>query len=221
MDVSSWQLYYKTHETGRYPTTTQMCYEPRVSPEGNVFCMNFCFPCDYQSKQQRLSYTREHVEFTFRQEIKYLEMFKDRPWAPEIIDITDRKIFIKWYNKTCNDSIYKYDDLKESWYNDLESIILDQVNSGYLKATIYPHSHYYDANGNMRTIDFYATVERKNPYFSYQELLGLIGLDTDRFIKAQENDMLNVETIFKSGLLTYSKWPIGLSGIYNKIYDNA
>ena len=73
----------------------------------------------------------------------------------------------------------------------------------------------------MRTIDFYATIEKSYPYLSYNQLLSLIGLDTDRFTKAQENNMLNIETIFKSGLLTYSKWPSSLEKIYNKIYDRA
>lgn len=221
MNIKDWNLYYKTHETELRPTTTQMCYEPRVSPQGDIFCMNFCFPCEYQSNQQRLSYTAEHVEFAFEREIKYLEIFKNRPYAPEVIDIVDRKIFIKWYGKTCNDSVYKDNDLNLNWFDDLENIILDQINLGYLKASLYPHSHYYDNDGNMRTIDFYATIEKSYPYLSYNQLLSLIGLDTDRFTKAQENDMLNIETIFKSGLLTYSKWPSSLEKIYNKIYDRA
>jgi hypothetical protein len=218
MNIEDWDLYYKTHETEFRPTTTQMCYEPRVSPQGDVFCMNFCYPCEYQANQQRLSYTADHVEFAFQRELKYLEIFKDRSYAPEILDIIDKKIFIKWYKKTCNDSFYKDQNLNLNWYNDLENIILDQVKLGYLKATLYPHSHYYDDNENMRTIDFYATIERSDPYLSYKQLIGLVGLDTDRFIEAQENDMLNIETIFKSGLLNYSKWPKGLDEIYKKIY---
>ena len=95
MDISSWSLYYKTHETEHRPTTTQMCYEPRVNTEKNIFCMNFCYPCEYQSKQPRLSYTKDHVEYVFQREVKYLEIFKDRPYCPEIIYITDNKIFIK------------------------------------------------------------------------------------------------------------------------------
>jgi len=218
MDLSNWSLYYKQHETDGGLTTTQMCYEPRVSPDKKTFCMNFCYPCDYQKNQQRISYTPEHVEFAFNREIKYLEIFKNCPWAPEILDITDKKIFIRWYGKTCNDSLYRDQDLNLNWYTDIETIILDQVNMGYLKASMYPHSHYYDDQGNMRTIDFYATVEKSNPYLDYQEIIGLIGTDTDRFMQAQENAQLNIETIFKSGLLHYSKWPINLTEIYNKIY---
>ncbi len=223
MDLTSWNLYYKTHETESRPTTTQMCYEPRVNPEGNVFCMNFCYPCEYQSLQPRLSYTAEHVEYMFQREVKYLEIFKNKPWAPEVLDIVDNKIFIKWYKNTCNESIYKSFDLElthPQWFEDLENIILDQVNEGYLKVTLYPHSHFYDSQGVMRTIDFYATVERGNPYISYDRLLGIVGFDTDRFDVAKEGSNMNIETIFKSGLLQYSKWPKNLTSTYNKIYDN-
>jgi hypothetical protein len=220
MDISNWGLYYKIHETEFLPTTTQMCYEPKVSPDKKTFCMNFCFPCEYQARQHRISYNKEHVDFMFQREIKYLQIFKDRKWAPEILDIVDNKIFIKWYGKTCNDSLYKENNLNPNWYNDLEHIIMDQVDTGFLKCTVYPHSHYYDDNGVMHTLDFYATVERDNPCMSYEKLSGLIGFETNRFELARENDMLNIETLFQSGLLNYSKWPNDLTKIYNKIYGN-
>jgi hypothetical protein len=70
----------------------------------------------------------------------------------------------------------------------------------------------------MRAIDFYATVERTNPYLSKDSITGLLGTDTDRFNQAAEDDMINIETIFKSGLLSYSKWPVNLTETYNKIY---
>lgn len=221
MELENWSTYYKTHETELTPTTTQMCYEPKVSPDGSVFCMDFTYPSDYQRNQQRLSYTKEHVDRMFEREVKYLTVFKDKSYSPEILDITDNRIFIKWYGHTLNDCVYKHKDLAfkhPNWYYDLREIILDQVNEGYLKCTLYPHSHYYDNEGKMRTIDFYATVEKDNPVLTVRELEGLIGLETTRFTQATENDKINVEQIFKSGLLEYSKWPINLVNIHNKIY---
>lgn len=220
MDISDWNLYYKIHETELRLTTTQMCYEPRLNPEKNVFCMNFCYPCDYQLNQPRLSYTKEHVDYTFNREIKYLKIFENKPYSPEILDISENKIFIKWYGKTCNNDIYEFNNLNCNWYNDLKDIIIDQYNRGYIKATVYPHSHYYDDDGQMRTIDFYATVEKDNPYLMIEELKGLIGFDTDRFDKAKVDDRINVEDIFKSGLTMYSKWPKHLTEIYNTLYGN-
>jgi hypothetical protein len=219
MDINSWELYYKIHETEHRFTTTQMCYEPRVSPKKDVFCMNFCYPCDYQSNQPRLSYTKDLVDLMFEREVKYLNLFQKQPWAPEVIDITGKKIFIKWYGKTCNESIYRDNDLNKNWYDDLRNIILNQVNMGYLKATVYPHSHYYDNNGQMKTFDFYATVKKADSFISYELLKGLIGLDTNRFNEATVDKKINVEELFKSGLLSYSKWPVNLTEIYNEIYE--
>lgn len=90
---------------------------------------------------------------------------------------------------------------------------------GYLKATVYPHSHYYDNNGQMKTFDFYATVKKADSFISYELLEGLIGLDTNRFNEATVDKKINVEELFKSGLLSYSKWPVNLTEIYNEIYE--
>ncbi len=222
MNIENWHCYYKIHETEGRPTTTQMCYEPRINPEGNVFCMNFCFPCEYQSKQPRISYTKDLVDLMFYRELYYLNLFKDFNWAPEILEITDNKIFIKWYDNTCNDLLYKHNSLESlhpGWFDDLKNIILDQVNFGYLKPTLYPHSHYYDKHGTMRTIDFYAVVEKTNPYMEKQDIEGLVGTDTDRFQLAQEGKMFNIETIFKSALTHYGKWPRNLNEVFEEIYE--
>ena len=219
MDISSWDLFYKIHESNGNRVTSQMCYEPRVSPQNDVFCMNYCFPCEYQATQERYSYTKDLVEYTFQREVKYLDIFKDRPWAPEILDIKDRKIFIKWYGKTCNDSVYKDNDLPPTWLDDITQIILDQANAGYLKCSMYPHSHFYDNTGQMRAIDFYATVDRSDPFIDYDKISGIVGIDTDRFEKARIDNSINVEHIFQSGLLHYSKWPVNLTTIYDKIYS--
>ena len=222
MKIDDWQLYYKIHETENYPTTTQMCYEPRVNPEGSVFCMNFSYPNDYQLNQPRISYTKEMVDLMFEREVEYLEKMKEFVWAPEVLDISNNKIFIKWYGGTCNDLVYGSRNLETKyprWKSDLTSIILEQVDNGYLKSSVYPHSHYYDDDGNMRTIDFYTTVEKNSTYLEYETIKGIVGLDTARFIDARKGDKIDVEEIFKSGLLQYGKWPEDLKSIYREIYD--
>lgn len=222
MKIDDWQLYYKIHETENYPTTTQMCYEPRVNPEGSVFCMNFSYPNDYQLNQPRISYTKEMVDLMFEREVEYLEKMKEFVWAPEVLDISNNKIFIKWYGGTCNGLVYSSRNLETKyprWKSDLTSIILEQVDNGYLKSSVYPHSHYYDDNGNMRTIDFYTTVEKNSTHLEYETIKGIVGLDTDRFIDARKGDKIDIEEIFKSGLLQYGKWPENLKSIYREIYD--
>jgi hypothetical protein len=71
----------------------------------------------------------------------------------------------------------------------------------------------------MRAIDFYACIEKDNPFLKYDEVCGLVGTDTPRFAEATEGELVNIETMFQSGLLKYGRWPTHLTGIYNKIYD--
>ena len=219
MNIDNWNIYYKQHETENRPSTTQMCYEPRINPEGTVFCMNFNFPSEYQSSQPRYSYTRKLVEFAFEREIRYLEIFKDESWAPEIIDITDNKIFIKWYGNTCNDLLYKKNNLPSTWKQDIEKIIYDQFLKGYYKPSVYPHSHFYDDTGTMRAIDFYTCVETTNTFLNYSDIEGLVGTDTSRFADATTDGLVDISLIFKSGLLAYGKWPDNLTGVYKRIFS--
>lgn len=219
MNIDNWLFYYKTHEKELYPTTTQMCYEPRVSLDGTTFCMNFCYPSNYQINQERLSYSQDLVNLMFDREVKYLEIFKDSFWAPEVLDIQDKKIFIKWYGKTCNDLIYKENNLPNTWKEDIERIILDQFNNGYYKASLYPHSHYYDNDGIMRSIDFYTCVSINDPFLSYKDIEGVIGTDTTRFTDATNEGKVDISKIFKSGLLEYSNWPENLTDIYYRIFN--
>ena len=218
MNVDNWDIYYKQHETESRLSATQMCYVPRTNIDGTIFCMDFCFPDNYQSLQPRLSYTQELVNFMFNREVKYLEIFKDYTWAPEILDVIDNKIFIKWYKKTCNDLLYKENNLPSTWKQDIEKIILDQNDAGYYKPSIYPHSHYYDDQGNMRAIDFYTCVEKTNTCLNYNDIEGIVGTDTTRFSDATNNGLVDVSLIFKSGLLEYSKWPENLTDVYKRIF---
>jgi hypothetical protein len=72
----------------------------------------------------------------------------------------------------------------------------------------------------MRCIDFYATIEKSNPFLNLKDIESVIGLDTTRFFEAIEEDKINIESLFKSGLLYYSKWPNNLTEIYRNIYEH-
>jgi hypothetical protein len=220
--MKDWIPYYKQPEYEGAPTTTQMAYEPLVSPDGKIFCMDFEYPSTYQLQQGRISYTEEFAEFMWQREVDFLNKVKDFPWAPELLDISDHKIFFKWYGETCNDLVYGTKDLdtrQPEWRTHIKDIIKQQVHIGYLKPTMYPHSHYYDDRGNMRAFDFYACVYKSAPLIPYKTIESMVG-DNSRFDAAREGDQINVETIFKSGLQQFSKWPGGLSFVYDEIYFN-
>lgn len=219
MDTNGWDLYYKTDEVTGELTTTQMCYEPLINKDKSIFCMNFCYPCEYQLRQPRISYTKEFVDFVFKREIEFYKIFKDKPWAPEVIEITDNKIFFKWYNKGCNDIIYKDKKIEmyPNWLDQIENIILDQVSNGVYKATVYPHSHFFDNMGIMKVFDFYASAYINDSLIPYDKLKCLIS-NKQRFDEATEGDFINVATMFRSGLRDWSRWPGGLKKLYERIF---
>ena len=220
MDTKDWLLYYKQAETEGGPITTQMCYAPLVSPDGSIFCMDFTYPTDYQATQGRLSYTAEFVNFMWEREVICLQRIEKFSWAPEVLGVDGKKIFIKWYGKTCNDLVYGSKDLEQKhpmWRQQIRNIVVEQYNQNMLKPTVYPHSHYFDDRGNMRAIDFYSCVSKSNPLLPYNLIESMIGSNS-RFDAAREGDNINVETIFKSGLKDFSKWPGGLEFIYRELY---
>ena len=221
METTGWNVYYKTDDKDGTLTTTQMCYEPLVSPDGNIFCMNFCYPCDYQLNQNRIGYSKEFVDLAFNREVEFLTKFIDFEWAPEILKIENNKIFFNWYGNTCNDVVFRRGTLKNypTWREQLRKIILDQIRLGVYKATVYPHSHYFDDEGRMHAFDFYASADILNPYIDFEDAKCLIS-NKKRFIEASEEGLINVETLFKSGLLEWSQWPGNLSDLHKEIFHD-
>jgi hypothetical protein len=222
MKTTGWNVYYKTDDKDGTFTTTQMCYEPLVSPDGSIFCMNFTYPSEYQLQQQRLNYTKKFVDLAFNREVEFLTKFLDYPWSPKLLKIENNKIFFIWHGATCNDVVFRYHTLENYpfWRTQLKKIILDQINAGVYKATVYPHSHYFDNEGNMHAFDFYASAMIQDPYISFEDVKCLIS-NKKRFIEATEDTVINIETLFKSGLLEWSQWPGNLPDLYEEIfYDN-
>ena len=206
----------------------QQTYEPLVSADGKTFCKNYSWPNDYQYREtsDRPLYTDEVVEWFFQNELKYIELFKDKPYAPEIIDIdyTTRKIYLKWYVKSCNQIIYSSKDWPAyQWRKQIKNIMLDQYNEGIYKLTMYPHCHYIDDNNNMRAIDWYGCVPVDRPYIEEKYMQGIIH-ETAQFrleeTGAAVDSVLNLETMFKRSLGTHVKWgDQDMSYIYKEIFN--
>jgi hypothetical protein len=222
MNTNNWKPYYKQAEKEGGSITTQMCYTPLVSPDGKTFCMDYNYPSQYQLSQDRLCYREEFVELMWQREVEFVNHVRYYQWAPELVDIADHKIFFKWYGGTVNDVIYGSRDLENrhpTWRRDILRVITQQYNdAGIIKPTVYPHSYYYDGIGNLRTFDFYSCVYKTDVKIPYEDIKDLVS-DNSRFDEALEDDQVNVETIFKSGLLKYSKWPDNLQAVYDAIFS--
>lgn len=229
MDITNWKPYLKLSEDG-YPCMAQQTYEPLVSPDSKIFCKNYSWPNEYQymETKDRPLYTSEVVEWFFQNELKYIDLFKDKPYAPEIIDIdyNTRKIYLKWYGESCNQVIYR--DMFPTWPSlewrkQIKDIILDQYNEGIYKLTMYPHCHYIDNHGQMRAIDWYGCVPVDAPYIEEKYMQGIIH-ETAQFRLDETgkavNHVLNLETMFKRSLGTYVKWGNDdMSYIYKEIFN--
>jgi len=227
MNIADWKPYLKLDPDG-YPCMAQQTYEPLVSPDGKTFCKNYAWTNEYQymETKDRPLYTDEVAEWFWFNELTYLELFKDKPYAPEIVDIDykTRKIFLKWYNKSCNQIIYGPGIWPQGdWRQQIKDIILDQWDEGIYKLTMYPHCHYADSQGQMRAIDWYGCVPIDEPYIEEKYMQGIIH-DTAQFrleeTGAAVNNVLNLETMFKRSLGTHVLWgEQDMSYIYKELFN--
>jgi hypothetical protein len=207
-----WKHYLKLSTDGT-PAMAQQTYEPLVSNDGKVFCKNYNWDNNYQRMyEDRPLYTPEVVDWFFQNELKYIEYFKNKSYAPEIldIDVTNKKIYLKWYEKSCNQVIYSGEDWpKEDWLGQIKNIMCDQYQEGIYKLTMYPHCHYIDSSGNMRAIDWYGCVPVNNPVINEKYMKGIIH-KTAQFRLDETgpavNEFLNLEIMFKQGLANYVLW---------------
>lgn len=224
MNIDNWTpfLKYQNGELGM----SQQTYEPLVSPDGKTFCCNYDWQNRYQRQdEERPLYTKEVCDYFFEQEVKYINLFQSKPYAPEVIDIDNqrKRIFIKWYNNNCNHTIYGDMMLDLRWYEMIKRIVIDQYNTGYYKLTMYPHCHYIDNFGNMRAIDWYGVVPVAHPYIEEKYMEAIIH-DSARFRLAEtgprNNGLIDLEKMFKRSLGTHVLWgKSDMSYIYKEIFD--
>lgn len=227
MDINNWSFYHKILETTFERETTQMVYEPRINQEKDVFCMNFCYPSQYQLKQRKTYpeyYTEELVENMFFREKKYLLHCSKFKWAPEILEIDDvkRQIFFKWYDNTCNEILYgdhRNKNLIDLCKIKFQEIIKEQLKNQIYKLSAYPHCYYLDNNLEMRTFDFYACCTEKETFINLNDIRGLLGDSSYRFLECTDNDFVNLKLMFVNTMTKYSFWPDNLTReIYEKFY---
>lgn len=224
MNISNWIPYLKYHDGNI--GMAQQTYEPLISLDGKTFCANY----DWQNKYQRQDgerplYTKEVCDYFFEQEIKYIELFANKPYAPEVIDIDHqrKRIFIKWYNNNCNHTIYRHFMLDLRWFEMIKNIVTDQYRTGYYKLTMYPHCHYIDNHGNMRAIDWYGVVPIDRPYIEERYMEAIVH-DSARFrldeTGPRNNGLIDLEKMFKRSLSTHVLWgKSNMNYIYEEIFD--
>jgi hypothetical protein len=224
MNLNSWSYFLK-YADGKQ-AMAQRTYEPLISPDGKTFCANYDWKNKYQQLEKiRPLYTKEVCDYFFEQELKYINLFKDRPYSPEVIDVDEKRkrIFIKWYNSSCNHAISRDGFLDLTWFNMIKDIIIDQYQQGYYKLTMYPHCHYIDNFGNMRAIDWYGVVPINRPYIEEKYMNAIIHETAIFRLKESgyySENLTNLEVMFKRSLSTHVLWgKRNMSYIYKEIFD--
>lgn len=218
-----WHDYFKLDENG-VECKTNLIYSPKISNQNDRYMMSFNHLDPYQADIEREDFTEELVEFFWNREKKYLNVFKDRSWAPQLINIVedDRFITFNWPGESCNHIIYSgrhLEDYCSDWERQLSDIIEDIQDSGYYKVSLYPHCFYIE-DGVLRTLDFYGCAESSDPYVDIVDIQGMIGKkSTHRFESATEGDRLNIETLYMEALEKYIEWPNdALKNVYRRLY---
>lgn len=212
MNTKNWNYQYKYADQNRPFSMAQTTYEPLVNPEKNVFCKNFVAKSNYHKDMgSRPLFTEDVVKWFFDNEVKNIERFSNKSYAPEVIDIDykNQKIFIKWYENTCNEIVYTDPNWPLEWLDMLEDIILDQYKEGYYKLTMYSHCHYVTNDGVMKAIDWYGCLPADNPLVPVNCMDAIIHESAKFRLKETGpavNGFYNLRTMFKKGLEEHVLW---------------
>lgn len=200
----SWNYCYKIKDNRLEPTN--LLYSPTKNKNGDTLCMTWDSNDLYQSANKNLDHNL--INFFFDREVRYLKIFKDRPWCPVIkqIDYENKKIFLEWNNESLNaiinDNNRDLDTECPTWEHQIFNMLSDINNSGYYKLALYPHCFFINKDGIIKTIDFYSMIEKSYPYVQRKIIEGMIGRDSmDRFNQATDNGMINFRKMFKTTML--------------------
>jgi hypothetical protein len=226
--IDNWIPFLKLDENGTR-CMSQQTYEPLFNPEHNVFCANYDWLNEYQRQEDsnRTLYTPAVTNWFFENEVKNLLKYKDKPYAPTIIDIDyiTKQIFFEWQGETCNEIIYSgknLDNYCSDWKEQLQYIMTDLYNTGTYKLTMYPHCHFIK-DGQMQTIDWYGCVPVNDPYIDAEYMDGIIHesakfrlLETGAII----NNRYNLEIMFQRSMQEHVKWGSeSMEYIYKEIFN--
>jgi hypothetical protein len=220
MNTDHWQPFFKYSDEGSL-CLAQQTYEPLISSDRKVFCANYHWKNKYQRMyESRDLYTEQVCDWFFENELYHLIKFKEKSYVPNILDVDykNRKIFFEWHGYTFNEMLHNFEPVE--WQEQLKYIMIDLYNSGTYKLTMYPHCHFLDANGIMKTIDWYGCVPIINPLIE-RKYMDAIVHETARF-RLDETDNTdthyNLELMYKQSMKNHVKWQgQSLEYIYDEI----
>lgn len=196
----NWKYLYKIDYSNKHPVTTNLLYTPLISSSGDLMCMIYDETHEYQEES---NISKEVIDYFFQREVTYLKIVQGKPWAPKLLEVNEltRTIVIEFHKETLNhiimDPARSLDKECPNWKDQLWNIIKDIDNMGYYKLALYPHC-FFIKDGTIKIIDFYACIEKDNPFLERSKIEGLIGEQSGgRFTDSTEGDLINFQTFFK------------------------
>ena len=175
--IEYWNNFYK-HELGTL-AIANLVYEPLISPNKNIFKMNF----NKNEYFVNSNMTDDLRQNWFAREINYMEKLKNKPYAPEILNIDhrNRTIEFKWYDRSVSKLIHTGEiSTVPNWQQQIKDIVADLMLENIRKSNLYPHTFYLDHHNHIRIMDLYGCSSTEDRYVS-KELLTSILFDSPNF----------------------------------------
>ena len=153
--------------------------------------------------------TEELYNFWFNQECKYLLHLSNKKYIPEILlmDTKKRVIEFRWYDKNLNVMIENNTINKvKNWQKKIKEIKDDLEKDNIFKINMYPHTFFFDDEGNAHIMDLYGCTDKHSRYLDTKFLKPLIrGTRFDKFIM---NERLDTHKLYQETITTtYAEWP--------------
>lgn len=200
--MANWDNFYK-FKGGL--AVTNMLYEPLVSNNKKIFCMNWNANKYFENKEM----TDELYNYWFNQEVKYLFKLKNKKYIPEIINIdyTKRTITFRWYDKSLHWLLKtRQIDIIPNWQDKIKAIKDDLEKDNIYKINMYPHTFYFDDEDNAYIMDLYGCTDIDTKFLDIEFLKPLIR--NDRFDKFILNNQLDTHELYKETIRSnYAEWP--------------
>ena len=200
--MGKWNNFYKFKEG---LAVTNMLYEPLVSNNKKIFCMNWNANKYFENMQM----TDELFNYWFNQEVKYLFKLKNKKYIPEIINIdySKRTITFRWYDKSLHWLLKtRQIDIIPNWQDKIKAIKDDLEKDNIYKINMYPHTFYFDDEDNAYIMDLYGCTDKQTRYLNAEFLKPLIR--NDRFDKFITNNQLDTHELYNETIRTnYAEWP--------------
>ena len=184
---------------------TNMLYEPLVSNDKKIFCMNWNANKYFENKEM----TDELYNYWFSREVMYLFILKNKNYIPEVINIDykKRKITFRWYDKSLHWLLKtRQIDSIPNWQDKIKAIKDDLEKDNIYKINMYPHTFYFDDEDNAHIMDLYGCTDVNTKYLDVKHLKPLIR--NDRFDKFIVDDQLDTHELYNETIRTnYAEWP--------------